>query len=106
MQEARQRLARGLSLAGWMLTETDDLGISAKRPVAKGQKSIFGGTTVTARFSMTASETSGTEVRAVCYTHGLSTNDDSSGSTGIEVQALLEEAFTDCLLHVPYVSDR
>lgn len=105
-QEAKQRLARGLSLAGWMLTGTDDLGLSAKRPMESGRKSLFGGTTITVRISMTPTGSGGTEIRAVCYTHGLVTSDTSGGSDGIDLQALIEETFSDCLIDQPYVRDR
>ena len=105
-QQAKSRIVSGLSQIGYMVTASDDIGVSATRPLDASQQVWVGPGSWAVRFNLTQSGEGCTEIRGTVFMQGSSPQDCSDAKAGHDFQVFLERTFRDCLTHSPYVREQ
>lgn len=101
--QAKQRIANDLSVNGWIITASDDLGVTATLPVSPDLVIWVGQGNWLSRFMLTPI-TGGTQIRAACHLYTTSQSQDvSSAKQGLGTQQMLEQLFRDVMIDGPYI---
>mgnify|MGYP006921328356 CR=1 FL=1 len=100
--EAKSRIVNNLSQNGYMVTSSDDMGVSATRPIEGSQAMFLGNGSFVVRFNLMPSGPN-TKIRATVFVQTATPGDVSSARAGYDFQLFLENTFRDCMVDGPYI---
>jgi hypothetical protein len=105
--EVKLRLVNRYSNAGWMVTASDDVGVTVTSPLSDGARLFAGSGMWLMRFNLAPLKPGpGTQIRATCYMQTQNPMDCSQQQAGWDTQQALENEFRDCRIDGPYIKPR
>lgn len=101
--EAKNRIVSGISQNGFMVTASDDIGVSASKPIDGAAAMFAGQGSFLVRFNLMAITPSSTKIRATVFMQTATPSDVSTQRGGYDIQQFLENTFRDCMADGPYI---
>jgi hypothetical protein len=105
-KSVKDRLVQSWSAAGWMVTTSDDLGVSLEQPVDGNASVWIGPGSWVVRFNLSEVDSSTTQIRATCFLRKSAggAQDVSSAKMGWTTQESLESIFAAERIDGPYTT--
>lgn len=101
--QAKSRIASALASDGWMITASDDLGVSAYKPIDSGASILTGPGSFQIRFTLTQVSETATQIRGMMMMQTATPMDASTGKQGVDMQQFLENVFRSEMIDGPYL---